>query len=79
MEGVDCVEYLLGDDGRPGRRVPHVWVQDQGKRISTLDLCWRGLVVRAGAVGPGSASAQTTFRAVNHPDLKILDPIWTTA
>src|SRR5437868_3996987 len=27
----------------------------------------------------GAAHAQTTFRAVNHSDLKILDPIWTTA
>src|SRR5580698_11350828 len=27
----------------------------------------------------GAAHAQTTFRVVNHSDLKILDPIWTTA
>jgi len=27
----------------------------------------------------GTAQAQTTFRVVNHSDLKILDPIWTTA
>ncbi|HYD08435.1 MAG TPA: ABC transporter substrate-binding protein [Reyranella sp.] len=27
----------------------------------------------------GAAEAQTTFRVVNHSDLKILDPIWTTA
>ena len=26
-----------------------------------------------------TAHAQTTFRVVNHSDLKILDPIWTTA
>jgi peptide/nickel transport system substrate-binding protein len=26
-----------------------------------------------------ATSAQTTFRVVNHSDLKILDPIWTTA
>ncbi len=32
-----------------------------------------------GAAGLGQASAQTTFRVVNHSDLKILDPIWTTA
>ena len=36
-----------------------------------------GLLVACvlGAVGAGSASAQTTFRVVNHSDLKILDPI----
>ena len=40
-----------------------------------------GLLVACvlGAIGPGPASAQTTFRVVNHSDLKILDPIWTTA
>ena len=40
-----------------------------------------GLLVACvlGAVGPGQGSAQTTFRVVNHSDLKILDPIWTTA
>ena len=27
----------------------------------------------------GAAQAQTTFRVVNHSDLKIIDPIWTTA
>src|SRR5260221_12574075 len=27
----------------------------------------------------GTAQAQTTLRVVNHSDLKILDPIWTTA
>src|SRR5438128_9916922 len=27
----------------------------------------------------GAAQAQTTLRAVMHSDLKILDPIWTTA
>ena len=28
---------------------------------------------------PARPTAQTTFRVVNHSDLKILDPIWTTA
>src|SRR6266540_2169903 len=27
----------------------------------------------------GAASAQTTLKAVMHSDLKIVDPIWTTA
>ena len=27
----------------------------------------------------GAANAQTTLRVVNHSDLKILDPVWTTA
>jgi peptide/nickel transport system substrate-binding protein len=32
-----------------------------------------------GLMGAASASAQTTFKVVMHSDLKILDPIWTTA
>src|SRR3954462_8462627 len=31
------------------------------------------------AMGALSAAAQTTLRAVMHSDLKIVDPIWTTA
>ena len=30
-------------------------------------------------LGAAAAQAQTTLRVVNHSDLKILDPIWTTA
>src|SRR6201982_3134147 len=32
-----------------------------------------------GVSGVATAEAPTTFRVVNHSDLKILDPIWTTA
>jgi putative polyketide hydroxylase len=38
-------------DGRPGRRAPHVWVEHQGKRISTLDLFDTSFVLLAGAEG----------------------------
>jgi len=31
------------------------------------------------ALAPGAALAQTTLRVVMHSDLKIIDPIWTTA
>ena len=37
-----------------------------------------GLLAACVAVA-GTAQAQTTLRVVNHSDLKILDPIWTTA
>ena len=36
-------------------------------------------VVLALGVSPGSAWAQSTLRVVMHSDVKILDPIWTTA
>src|SRR6187402_3379987 len=38
--------------------------------------CTAGL---AAAVTPAPALTQSTLRAVMHSDLKILDPIWTTA
>ena len=31
--------------GRPGSRAPHVWVQHEGKRVSTLDLVGNGFTV----------------------------------
>ena len=47
-----------------------------GNRILAL-LVACGLGVAGTATAP--AWAQTTLRVVNHSDLKILDPIWTTA
>ncbi|KAF2714057.1 FAD-binding monooxygenase-like protein [Pleomassaria siparia CBS 279.74] len=41
----------LSIDGRPGRRVPHVWVEQEGKRMSTLDLMGTRFVLLAGADG----------------------------
>ena len=39
---------------RPGSRLPHVWLESQGRRTSTLDLVQHdGLVVIAGADGKG--------------------------
>ena len=41
---------------------------------------WMGLVAAATlAASIGAASAQKTLRVVMHSDLKIVDPIWTTA
>src|SRR5215207_8360749 len=38
-----------------------------------------GLLVACAVGLGGTAQAQTTLRVVNHSDLKIVDPIWTTA
>jgi 2-polyprenyl-6-methoxyphenol hydroxylase-like FAD-dependent oxidoreductase len=43
--------------GRPGARAPHLWVQHQGKRVSTLDLLGDGFVVIAGPEGAAWAEA----------------------
>lgn len=44
---------LFGIDGRPGRRVPHVWGEraSDGRRVSSLDLCGRAFVLFAGVEG----------------------------
>lgn len=36
---------------RPGSRAPHVWLERQGERLSTLDLFDRSFVLLAGPVG----------------------------
>ncbi len=38
-------------NGHPGRRAPHLWLERQGKRISTLDLFGSRFVLLAGADG----------------------------
>ena len=42
---------FLSIDGRPGSRAPHIWVEHQGKRISTLDLSNKSFVLLAGREG----------------------------
>ena len=37
--------------GRPGTRAPHVWLERNGRRISTLDLFGRNFVLLAGPEG----------------------------
>jgi hypothetical protein len=37
--------------GQPGARAPHVWLELNGERISTIDLFGRGFVLLAGAAG----------------------------
>ncbi|MEU1478301.1 FAD-dependent monooxygenase [Streptomyces sp. NPDC001668] len=44
-------------DGRPGMRVPHVWVTRDGERISTVDLPGDAFVLLAGANGQAWTAA----------------------
>ncbi len=43
--------------GRPGSRAPHLWIQHEGERVSTLDLLGEGFVVLAGPAGDVWAAA----------------------
>jgi 2-polyprenyl-6-methoxyphenol hydroxylase-like FAD-dependent oxidoreductase len=43
--------------GRPGSRAPHLWLERDGRRISTIDLFGPGFVVLAAPDGAGWAEA----------------------
>jgi len=51
---------FLSLDGRPGSRAPHVWVEKDGKRITTLDLFGKGYVLLAGSDGGAWVEAAAT-------------------
>lgn len=55
---------VLGLDGRPGSRAPHVWLEKDGKRITTLDLFGKGFVLLTGSNGGSwvEAAANVTER-----------------
>ena len=43
--------WFLDLNGRPGTRVPHLWVQRHGQRTSTLDICDKRFVILAAEGG----------------------------
>jgi putative polyketide hydroxylase len=45
------VPWIFSLSGSPGSRIPHIWVQYDGQRISTTDLCVYGFTVVTGADG----------------------------
>ena len=49
--------------GRPGSRAPHVWLERQGRRISTLDLFRGPFVLLAGADANGWPEAVRAAQA----------------
>lgn len=53
---------FLSLDGRPGTRAPHVWIEKEGKRISTIDLFGKGFVLLAGSEGGAWVNASQTVR-----------------
>ncbi|MBA3824850.1 MAG: FAD-dependent oxidoreductase [Ktedonobacterales bacterium] len=46
--------------GRPGTRLPHVWLEKSGRRISSLDIVGHAFMV---FLGPGSAAWEMPWRA----------------
>lgn len=47
-------------NGEPGTRAPHLWVERDGERISTLDLLGRRFVLLSGPAGEAWQSAAST-------------------
>ncbi|CAF9928566.1 MAG: hypothetical protein HETSPECPRED_006884 [Heterodermia speciosa] len=59
--------WFLDLNGRPGTRLPHVWVHRHGQRISTLDVCDKDFVILA-AEGGGDTwrkAAEKTADSLN--------------
>ncbi|WP_414170167.1 FAD-dependent monooxygenase [Streptoverticillium reticulum] len=54
----------LALSGEPGTRAPHVWLERDGERISTIDLFWDGFVLLTGA--RGKAWADAAEKAAQH-------------
>jgi 2-polyprenyl-6-methoxyphenol hydroxylase-like FAD-dependent oxidoreductase len=54
--------------GLPGTRAPHVWIELDGRRASTIDLFGRGFVLLA---GPSAESWATAARAVPSPGIEV--------
>ncbi|MEV5964264.1 FAD-dependent monooxygenase [Kribbella sp. NPDC051952] len=58
--------------GRPGLRAPHVWLQRDGRRISTLDLFARDFTLLTGPAGAEWAAAGIAAAKEFDVDLRLL-------
>ncbi len=56
----------------PGGRAPHMWLERDGARISTLDLFGRGLVLLTGADGGGWPAAAQSAAAPRQVPIDVL-------
>ncbi|WP_394827443.1 FAD-dependent monooxygenase [Pendulispora albinea] len=76
-------------DGRPGTRAPHVWLEREGKRTSTLDLFGSSFVLLTGPDGASFCDAARAFGARSRVPLAAYtlgeggdfrcEPSWTDA
>ncbi|HEY4019981.1 MAG TPA: FAD-dependent monooxygenase [Pseudonocardiaceae bacterium] len=72
VPGVDnsapVLNPLLRLDGEPGTRCPHVWLDRDGERISTIDLFWNSYVLLTGSAGgPWVDAAERVAKQFNIP------------
>lgn len=79
----EALARRLEIDGRPGMRVPHVWLTHHGQRVSSVDLAGETFVLLAGSDGASWTAAARTIaerlglplRAYQvGPDQELADP-----
>jgi len=61
--GIDLIDPMTELNGQPGTRVPHLWVEREGKRISTLDLFDSRFVLLTGSDGSAWRKVATEVAA----------------
>jgi hypothetical protein len=62
LDGIELLEHLELN-GLPGTRVPHLWVERDGQRISTLDLLNGRFILLTGADGAAWCEAAAVLAA----------------
>jgi 2-polyprenyl-6-methoxyphenol hydroxylase-like FAD-dependent oxidoreductase len=76
-------EHPSETHGRPGSRAPHVWVQQRGQRISTIDLFRGAFVLLAGPDGTAwfdaGPKASARFAGLQLEAHRIVDDGFTAA
>ena len=65
--GAALLEDPRSPSGRPGTRVPHIWLQRNGVSVSTLDLPDSGFALVAGSRGRRWAEAASDLAALGVP------------
>jgi 2-polyprenyl-6-methoxyphenol hydroxylase-like FAD-dependent oxidoreductase len=66
--------------GRPGSRAPHVWLEHNGEKISTLDMFGGGFVLLAGMAGNSWRDAEgVAFRQIGRDGLLDRDDVFPAA
>jgi hypothetical protein len=66
--------------GRPGSRAPHVWLEHNGEKISTLDMFGGGFVLLAGMAGDSWRDAEgVAFRQIGRDGLLDRDDVFPAA
>ena len=71
--GDDGLPYVdpRASQGLPGTRAPHLWLEREGGRVSTLDLFGRRFTLLAGAKGDAWCEAARAATSAGGPPLEI--------